>query len=139
MERFTKSFLCSVVVSPSIPKPTQTESVVVTPAPSSNAFAVRTQAVAFSGGPGGGPATVQPPRSDSNEVSVDVPSTITEVSSMNEPMPCVPQSLAYEIDTSTCLPAYADRSIDHSCQPPELPVAAFQVPVVPVGEQSAPW
>src|SRR6266540_1292177 len=132
MERFTKSFLCSVVVSPSIPKPTQTESVVVTPAPSSNAFTVRTQSLAFSGEPGGGPATVQPPRSDSNEVSV-------EVSSMNEPMPCVPQSLAYEIDTSTCLPAYADRSIDHSCQPPELPVAAFQVPVVPVGEQSAPW
>jgi hypothetical protein len=29
--------------------------------------------------------------------------------------------------------------MSNSCQPPELPVAAFQSPVVPCGEQSAPW
>jgi hypothetical protein len=45
----------------------------------------------------------------------------------------------YEMDTSTCWPAYADRSTSNSVQPLLGPVAAFQVPVVPVGEQSAPW
>ena len=35
------------------------------------------------------------------------------------------------METSTCLPAYADRSMSHSCQPAELPLAACHVPVVP--------
>ena len=33
------------------------------------------------------------------------------------------------------MPAYAVRSMLHCCQPPELPEAAFHVPVVPVGVQ----
>ena len=45
------------------------------------------------------------------------------------------QSLAYAIETSTCLPAYRERSTDHCSQPFERPEAAFQVPVVPLGEQ----
>ena len=54
-------------------------------------------------------------------------------------MPCVDQSLTYEMDSSTCCPAYADRSTDHSTQPWLEPEAACQSPVVPVGEQSSPW
>ena len=37
------------------------------------------------------------------------------------------------MEISTVLPAYAERLMLHSCQPPELPLAAFHAPVVPVG------
>ena len=37
------------------------------------------------------------------------------------------------MEISTVSPAYAERSMLHSCQPAELPLAAFQAPVVPVG------
>ena len=36
------------------------------------------------------------------------------------------------MEISTLWPAYAERSMLHCCQPPELPLAAFQSPVVPV-------
>ncbi len=36
------------------------------------------------------------------------------------------------MEISTVSPAYAERSMLHSCQPAELPLAAFQAPVVPV-------
>ena len=38
-----------------------------------------------------------------------------------------------KIDTSAVLPANAERSTSHCCQPAEFPVAAFHAPVVPVG------
>ena len=42
-------------------------------------------------------------------------------------------------EISTFLPAYAAGiGSDHSCQPPELPVAAFHAPLEPVGVQSLP-
>jgi hypothetical protein len=41
------------------------------------------------------------------------------------------------METSTCFPAYADRSASKSFQPPLLPVAAFQSPVEPCGAQSS--
>src|SRR6266545_246936 len=83
--------------------------------------------------PGGGPVTSQPPESVSKDV---LPSPVdTAMSSTNTPSPWVAQSLAYPMDTSTCLPAYGERSTAHCCHPAELPDAAFQVPVVPVGLQ----
>ena len=42
-----------------------------------------------------------------------------------------------DLTLAELLPAYADRSTDHFCQPLELPVAACQAPVLPAGEQSA--
>jgi hypothetical protein len=51
---------------------------------------------------------------------------------------CAPQSLTYEMDTSTWLPAWADRSMLHSCQPFDRPDAACHSPVVPVGSHRAP-
>jgi hypothetical protein len=41
------------------------------------------------------------------------------------------------MEISTVSPAYAERSMLHSCQPAELPLAAFQAPVVPVAVQAA--
>src|SRR5919108_979765 len=45
------------------------------------------------------------------------------------------------METSTCLPAYADRSISQSSQPSERPECAFHSPPVSAlaPEQSAPW
>jgi hypothetical protein len=64
--------------------------------------------------PSGGPETVHPSNvspSSSNDV---VPSPVeTTTSSTNAPRAGNASSLAYEIDTSTSPPAYADRSIDH--------------------------
>src|SRR4051794_15741028 len=79
--------------------------------------------------PSGGPVTVQPSSPVSNEVLL--PSGRV-MSSRKTPIPCDAQSLAYAIEISTFSPAYADRSMLHCCQPPELPLAAFQAPVVPV-------
>ena len=39
------------------------------------------------------------------------------------------------MEISTVSPAYAERAMLHSCQPAELPLAAFQAPVVPVPVQ----
>jgi hypothetical protein len=103
-------------------------------APSGNPVAVvNSQSFALGAVPGGGPETSQPPVSPpSNEVE---PSPVeTVMSSTKAPSPCVAQSLAYEIETSTCLPANLARSTLHSCQPPELPLAAHQSPLVPLGE-----
>src|SRR5215211_1807525 len=85
----------------------------------------------------GAPGMVQPSigsPSSSNEV---LPSPVeTAMSSMNTPGNCwKPQSLSDVIDSSTCLPAYCDRSTCHCCQPLELPLAAFHWPVLPVGVQ----
>ena len=88
--------------------------------------------------PAGGGPIVHPPSSVSNEVAVVSPPAVTSVSSTQAPRPWTAGSLATVIDTSTCLPANCDRSTRHCCQPPELPVAAFQAPVVPVGEQVSP-
>ena len=93
---------------------------------------VRAKLFEFGELPGGGPVTVQPPRSVSNDVDSPVGSVM---SSTNVPSPWNAQSLAYAIETSTCLPAYAPRAIDHCSQPCERPLAAFHTPVVPVGEQ----
>jgi hypothetical protein len=49
------------------------------------------------------------------------------------------QSLAYEIETSICSPAYGVRSIRHSSHPCDRPDEAFHSPDVPVPEQSDPW
>ena len=107
-----------------------------TTAPSSYPTSVvRVQSLALIWLPGAGPATVQSPRSLSND-SVE-PSVDTVMSSTNDPMPCTPQSLTYEIDTSTWLPAYADRSMLQFSQPLERPDAAFHSPVVPVGSHAA--
>src|SRR5215213_6727498 len=102
-------------------------------APSGNpAAVVNVQSLAFGAVPAGGPGTCQPPVSPlSNEVEPSPVDTVT--SSTNAPSPWVAQSLAYEIETSTCLPAKAARSTFHSCQPAESPEAAFQAPDVPVG------
>src|SRR3954471_6520701 len=83
--------------------------------------------------PSGGPVTCHPPRSPSNDVLV--PSGRT-MSSRKTPTPWVDQSLAYAIETSTLWPAYAERSTLHCCQPLELPLAAFQAPVVPLGSHA---
>ena len=77
----------------------------------------------------GAPGTVQPSigsPSSSNDV---LPSPVeTTMSSMNTPGNCWrPQSLSDVIETSTCVPAYAERSTWNCCQPPELPFAAFHV------------
>src|SRR5829696_2378624 len=107
--------------------------------PSSSWSDVRSQPFSCFTVPGGGSPIVQPPRSVSNDVAAtDAPSSLTSVSSTQRPRPWTAGSVATVIDTSTCLPAYADRSIRQSVQPPELPVAAFHVPVVPVGEQVSP-
>ena len=59
------------------------------------------------------------------------------MSSMNTPGNCwKPQSLSAVIEISTCVPAYAERSISNCCQPLELPFAAFHMPLVPVLLQS---
>src|SRR5919206_1706231 len=108
------------------------ESSVEIAAPSGNpAAVVRTKLFTFGALPAAGPVTAQPPSPSSKDVVAPVE---TAVSSMNTPSPCVAQSLTYAIETSTCLPAKVDRSTDHCCQPPELPEAAFQEPVDPVGE-----
>src|SRR5215218_8937305 len=80
--------------------------------------------------PSGGPVTCQPPVS---VPSNDVVPPGHAMSSRNTPRFCVPQSLMYAIEISTVLPAYVLRSIDHCCQPFELPDAAFHEPLVPVG------
>ena len=49
----------------------------------------------------------------------------------------MPQSVITLIRRSTFLPANCDRSTVQSVQPPELPVNAFQSPVVPCGSQSS--
>src|SRR6476469_10558643 len=80
-----------------------------------------------------GCVAVDPSRPDSKDV---LPSPVdTAMSSTNMPRPWVAQSLTYEIATSAVVPANAERSTSHCCQPPELPDAAFQVPVEPVGLQ----
>src|SRR5918994_1168918 len=133
MVRATRSSR-SAGASPSRPNPKYTASSVVTAAPSSNPSWVRIQSLELDAEPAGEPETVHPPRSVSNEVSdTAVPSASTDTSSRKTPMPCVAQSVTYEMDTSTCWPAYADRSTDHSDHPFEDPVAACQSPVVPVG------
>src|SRR5215468_9162350 len=74
---------------------------------------------------------VQPSRPVSKDV---LPSPVeTAMSSTNMPSPWVAQSLTYVIDTSAVLPANAERSTSHCCQPAELPDAAFHAPVVPIG------
>src|SRR5918995_880554 len=139
MVRATRSSR-SAGASPSRPNPKYTASSVVTAAPSSNPSWVRIQSLELLAEPSGEPETVHTPRSVSNDVSdTAVPSASTDTSSRKTPMPCVAQSVTYEMDTSTCWPAYADRSTDHSDQPFEVPVAAFQAPVVPVGSQFGPW
>src|SRR3990172_1606732 len=95
------------------------------------AAVVRIQSFGFGELPSGAPGAVQPSMPVSNEVE---PSPVdTSMSSTNAPSPCVAQSLTYAIESSTCLPAYAERSTRHCCQPPEAPENAFHVPVVPVG------
>src|SRR4029079_7140142 len=80
--------------------------------------------------PAGGPVAAQPSRLVSNGVVSPVANV---TSATNAPSPCTDQSLAYAIEISTCLPAYAPRSIDHCSHPLDRPLAAFQTPVVPVG------
>src|SRR5215204_3389673 len=91
------------------------------------------QSFAFGAVPGGGPLAAHPPVSlPSNDVE---PSPVdTTTSSTKAPRPCVAQSLAYEMNTSTSWPWNAPRSTVHCCQPPELPLAAHQSPDVPLGE-----
>src|SRR3954451_3906484 len=115
---------------PSNPNPNSSDFGVVIAAPTGKPPAsVTSQLLAFAPLPSGGPPICQPPVSPpSNEVK---PPGQTR-SSRNTPRFCVPQSLTYAIEISTVLPAQLSRSIDHCCQPPELPVAAFQTPVVPV-------
>ena len=118
---------------PSNPKPLSSECGVATTAASGKpAAVVMMKLFGFGALPGGGPVISQPPVSPfSNEV---VPWPVdTSMSSTKTPSPWMAQSLAYAIETSTWPPAYADRSTDHCCQPPELPDAAFHSPVVPVG------
>src|SRR5215213_1208191 len=116
---------------PSNPNPKYSESAVATTAASSKIFWLRIQSLLLVE-PAGGPATVQPPSPSSNEVASVVAPRVTVTSSRSRPGDGrVAQSVMYVIETSTCLPAYGVRSTFHCCQPPELPVAAFQVPVVP--------
>jgi hypothetical protein len=108
-------------------------------APKSYTSPLRVQSVRLGAGPGGGPGTVQPPRSFSNDVCVTVvPSTSIRASSRNTPKPCANRSEASEIEISTRLPAYADRSASKSFHPPLGPLTAFHLPVVPCGPQSGP-
>jgi hypothetical protein len=88
---------------PSNPKPKEIDHGVDTAAPSGNPPAVvRVQLFEFGPLPGGGPVTDQPPRSSSKDVVAPVE---IAVSSTNAPRPWTAQSLAYAIETSTCLPA----------------------------------
>ena len=57
------------------------------------------------------------------------------MSSMNTPLCCTESSLAYDNDNSTVLPAKADRSTCHCSGSVPPPVAADQLPVVPVEVQ----
>src|SRR6478735_1601364 len=84
--------------------------------------------------PAGGPVIAQPSRPVSNEVLEPSGSVM---SSMKTPRPWVAQSLAYEIEISTGPPAYAPRSTCQCSQLPDEPDAAFQLPLVPVGEHDA--
>src|SRR5215218_3626097 len=116
---------------PSNPKPNSSDFGVVIAAPTGKPPAsVTSQVLAFAPLPSGGPAICQPPVSPaSNEV--EPPGQA--MSSRNTPRFCVPQSLTYAIEISTVSPAQSSRLIDHCCQPPELPEAAFHSPLVPVG------
>src|SRR5919197_2923739 len=92
-------------------------------APTGNPLAsVTIQSVALAPLPGAGPLTVHPSSPDSNDCVLPSGSVM---SSRNTPRFWVAQSLAYEIEISTALPAYAFRFTDHCCQPPEFPDAAF--------------
>src|SRR5262245_26475128 len=95
-DRFRKSVRFAVD-RPSRPKPRKTESLVVVMAPwskfSPKAFWLRVQLFWFGPEPAGGPPTVQPPRSVSNDVdAVTAPFVSTRTLSRKTPRPWVPQS-----------------------------------------------
>src|SRR5215208_7420083 len=127
------SFRAAGVAMPSSPNPVYRVSGVAMTAPSGKPSEVaRVHVFAFGALPAGAAVAAQPSKPVSNDVVSPVENA---TSSTNAPSPCTDQSLAYAIEISTCLPAYAPRLIDHCSQPAERPLAAFQTPVVPVGVQ----
>ena len=90
--------------------------------------------LAFGPLPAGGPVIAQPPRVGALERR-DVPSGKVDVVEEHAEALGGPVAGVGDRDLDRAARRRRDRSMLHCCQPPELPLAAFQAPVVPVGVQ----